>query len=179
MLKRTLGVKGKVVSLDDNDEYGVTDWEKWVDSVVPGYKVSNYGRVIHWKKRHILKTQVGRDGYKTVTMAGKKYRVHRLVAIGFIPNPENKPQVNHIDGVKTDNRVRNLEWVTDLENRQHAEKAGLAEGVAGKRIRNWKTGQEYESIRAAARATGKDEEKIRDCLHGRRSSAGWEFISTK
>lgn len=165
----------KVISLTDADAWDATQQEKWVE-ILDDYKVSNYGRVMHWKRRHVLKQQM-QKGYKTVSIAGKKYRVHRLVAQAFIPNPENKPVVNHMDGCKTNNNVRNLEWTTDLENRIHAEKHGLAcKGIAGKKIRNWKTGKEYNSIREAARDVGRDEEKIRDCLHGRRPSAGWEFI---
>lgn len=175
-MKKSLGETGKVILLSDDDAYDCTKQEHWADAIVEGYKVSDYGRVMHWKKRLVLKQTVDHNGYKNVFLKRKKYRVHRLVALAFIPNPENKPCVNHINGIKINNYVKNLEWVTELENRQHADKTGLAKGVAGKRVRNWKTGMEYESIREAARQTGKDEERIRDCLHGRRSSAGWEFV---
>jgi len=72
------------------------------------------------KKRKIVQN----NGYQYITLhIGKKsksFYVHRLLAQAFIPNPENKPQVNHINGVKLDNRIENLEWVTCKENSQHA-----------------------------------------------------------
>ena len=67
-----------------------------------------------------LKQGVDSYGYKKVAIFNKRKFVHRLLAITFIPNPENKPQVNHINGIKADNRLSNLEWATRSENIRHA-----------------------------------------------------------
>jgi len=77
------------------------------------------------KKRRMYLPESDMRGYKAVIVNGKRVYVHRLVAEKYIPNPENKPQVNHKDGRKDNNHVSNLEWATASENTKHAYDNGL------------------------------------------------------
>lgn len=94
-----------------------------IDNINTGYKISNIGTVLG-KRGEVLNPDISNVGYLIINgyLNGKrlKFPIHRLVAIAFIPNPENKPQVNHINGNKKCNWVGNLEWVTAKENTQHA-----------------------------------------------------------
>lgn len=85
-----------------------------------GFIVFEDGRIF---KR--LDPPVSSGGYKYVRVGKKPYPLHRVIASAFVPNPENKPEVNHIDGNKTNNDVSNLEWVTRKENAKHASEHGL------------------------------------------------------
>ena len=102
-----------------------------------GYQVSNYGRIKSFKLGipKILKPAINRDNYLICRLSAKSvsksYTVHRLVAKAFISNPENKREVNHIDGCKFNSVVSNLEWVTPGENRKHAFDTGLTKAQRG------------------------------------------------
>ena len=162
--------------------------EIWKDTYIYGeqYQVSNNGIVRNKITGHILKPQLDKKGYLRVRMSlqDKKAtaKVHRLVAVAFIPNPENKPQVNHIDGDKRNNDVRNLEWVTNGENQIHAYKTGLnrVTGNSGrKKIPvskiNWVTGEvedTYSSMAEAARSNNLYSTNIEKVIRGERHHAG-------
>lgn len=145
------------------------------------YTVSKSGEIINRETGHKLKQFPSTAGYLSVGMSKegktKTYSVHRLVAKAFIPNPENKPEVNHKDGNKFNNNVDNLEWVTGAENKRHCREVlgkinrnpdtTAANKATKKRVRCVNTGVEYESITCAAKAIGASQGMVSSQLTGR------------
>jgi|SRR6185369_903039 len=145
--------------------------EEWkdIDGYNGSYQVSNLGRVksvgrytdtkafgggvykIHEK---ILKSDIINGGYLRITLClnnkTKRFIVHRLVAISFIPNPSNLPHVNHKNGVKTDNYVSNLEWCTPSQNEKHSHRFLGKTSPEAKMVLDLQTGIYYDSIAQAA-----------------------------
>lgn len=107
--------------------------EKWKN--IGEYEVSNLGNVKSLSRDKMLSGYITKQGYKTVCIKvdgkQKNVKVHRLVANSFIPNSKNKRCVNHKNGIKTDNRVENLEWVTHSENQYHAYKEQIRDKLHG------------------------------------------------
>lgn len=188
------------------------------------YQVSNLGRVkgverfvkqglaIRHVKERFLKVYRGWQGYSCVTLCkdkkSKPVPLHRLIAEAFIPNPDNKPEIDHINTIRTDFRLENLRWVTHSENMRNPitkklvdvnarSKDAIRKGVKSKILRKRKTAPkrvyqfnlkgefiaEYESAREASRVTGVTAMTIaevsRGGLRGRQSCGGYLWSRSK
>lgn len=160
------------------------------------YRISNQGTVCRLYKNGKVNFMTPRilNGYWRVKLCNgntqKEYFLHRLIAQAFIPNPENKPEINHINGIKTDNRIENLEWVTRSENAIHATKTGLLKyseyrynrtrDVNSKPVMCVETGKIYVSCTEAGKDIKTDAAHIGECISGKRNTAGgyhWKLVS--
>ena len=136
------------------------------------YQVSNFGEVKNLNTNRILKRSKHNHGHLVVQLyknhVGSTKNIQYLVAQAFIPNPENKPNVNHIDEDKTNNNVNNIEWVIPAESNGH--KKQRISIIAT----NLKTGesQEFNSTNECARQLGVNSTGINHALKGRRKQAG-------
>ena len=123
--------------------------EKWktIYGFSDKYKISNFGRVKSLSRYNspseiIMKNMLDKKGYLRIDLLKNNirhcFKVHRLVAKAFLKNTKNKPQVNHKDGIKTNNKVNNLEWCTPSENMKHSFKIGLQKNGFGEKSNNSK-----------------------------------------
>ena len=177
------------------------------------YEVSNLGRVrsvdrVDSRGRRLegrILKQNKNKGYLSVALCGKVFKVHRLVATVFVPNPNNLPQVNHLDENKHNNRVDNLEWVTAKDNmnygtrNQRASKAMKGRTFSeehkqkmkeshpdyhgnkhprAKKVICIETGQVFGTLKEAGECYGISKESICSCCKGKRETAGgyhWKY----
>ena len=161
-------------------------WKKFIyEGIETDYSVSTEGEVRKDTTNYIL-SQSSQQDYKFVTLLingqQKRMRVHRMVAMTFIENPDNKPYVNHINGIRYDNNVENLEWVTQSENIQHAVRTGLMQNGRKKAVIQYNLNGDrmatFDSASEAARQTGGSQSKITMCCKRQRETANdyqWRY----
>lgn len=171
-MRRAVGA----VPLEEDEQMAFVQWcrlnqlrgEDWRAARIgaPGYLINEYGDMVttkfHGERFHLLKRQNYRQGYQYYSLSVDGYRnfkvkVHRAVARTFLPNPHGYSYVNHKNGIKSDNRAKNLEWITASGNNIHAYRVlghKSNGGVTRKSVQCVETGVVYPSVRAAARSVG-------------------------
>ncbi len=148
----------------------VLNTEIWKEINELPYEISNLGTVrrksdaaYYYRNRTHIKPYVNNKGYLCVNLYKNskmyKFQVHRLIAINFIPNPNNLPEVNHIDGVKLNNSIGNLEWCTHQQNTQHAWDTGLHT------IRNGTASSKRQGSTSVYRGVSWSEQRKRWCVY--------------
>lgn len=134
------------------------------------YLVYQDGRVYSINRNIFLKPAYDERGYLRIGLSNngvsKTYKLHRLVAEIFIPKIEGKTQVNHINGIKDDNRVENLEWCNNAENQKHAWDKGLNTSSYKKIVLDINTGVFYESATELAKVLGMNRITLMGRLNG-------------
>lgn len=164
------------------------------------YQVSNFGKVkrlayeiknpspkangsILKFKEHLLTPRKVTHGYLSVILykkgKPKNYKIHRLVAEAFIPNPDRLSEVNHKDENKMNNHIDNLEWVTHKENANYGTRPSRIGNKHSKIVKCIETDIIYPSLAKAAEQTGIDSRRISDVCTGKMTMAGgyhWEYI---
>ena len=132
------------------------------------YAITSCGKVWSYRSKKFLKPTNNRDGYKMVNLYdeygnSKRWYVHRLVAMTYIPNPENFPQINHKNEDKSNNCLQNLEWCSAQYNINY----GSRTKKTRKLVKNLTTGQVYDSVTEAAKALKVGVSAVSCCLSGR------------
>lgn len=162
------------------------DNEEWreiiLDNKCSGYFISSLGRIKNKKNIIMENYKIHHSGYIYTRINYNKYAIHRLVAMMFIPNLENKPFVNHIDGNKTNNKVDNLNWVTCYENNIHNHNMGFVKYYTKKIIQydlQMNEINKYNSIKEASNILNINNTNILGALKNRQNTAGgfiWKYL---
>ena len=131
------------------------------------YAVTSCGKVWSYKRQKFLEPQLNENGYWRVCLykdrKEKKYMIHRLVAEAYIPNPDNLPEVDHIDNDKNHNYVNNLQWITHRDNsRKSNNKPILQYTIEGEFVREWECAADVGKVAVKS---------INNCLKGRNKTA--------
>jgi hypothetical protein len=155
------------------------------------YSVSNLGNVRSDRKNIILKPGKRKDGYLVVNVLGykhkKNWKIHQLVASHFLENKNNYTDINHINGIKSDNRAENLEWCTRSHNLKHAFATGLRKPVVNiegkngfsKKVINIDTNVIYDSLTQLVRINGYKYSALRAMLNGQnKNKTNYRYVTS-
>lgn len=157
------------------------EWKKIKD--FPNCQISNYGKFMkNGEKKEPYKDS---KGYLRVYLGkGINAKVHRLVALAFLPNPENKPQIDHINTIKDDNRVENLRWATNKENSnnpisksKYIGKRFLGDNPNSKKVKNLSSGEIFNSAIEASLSVSNYKYGVIEAIYRKRPYHGfmWEY----
>ena len=150
------------------------------------YAITSCGKVWSYRRKKFMKNSDAKDGYLKISLTKdgqvRTYQVHRLVAEAYIPNPDNKPQVNHLDENKKNNCVNNLAWATPRENMNYGTrneraratriKNGKPAGITRKAVYCVELDRVFVSTCQAARELGLDQGSISKCCNGKQGTCG-------
>lgn len=155
-------------------------WFEWLYAVTPDGRIWSYPK--NWRNKNGRFLSLSHSlGYTTAILYNgdktEAIRVHRMVALTYIPNPDNKPFINHKNGIRDDNRIENLEWCTQSENMTHAYRTLWIKHPQNKPViqmgKDWTVLWEFESSSHAWKALNIDWGNIRYCVRWERKSAWW------